>query len=124
MLIENIFEHKWSDGELSRNKGLYNVKKKLPLQKKREICDKYLAVPMKTVIQENIFKAIAHQSCGSLVVKASDHGRHVPSSSPVPLKTLRVGQRCTLNLSRAETRPPDGVVVMRGGASSDVVHVT
>ncbi|GFX57009.1 uncharacterized protein TNCV_3701741 [Trichonephila clavipes] len=27
----------------------------------------------------------------------------VPSSSPVPLKTRRVGQRCTLNLSRAET---------------------
>ncbi|GFY11585.1 hypothetical protein TNCV_4230541 [Trichonephila clavipes] len=25
------------------------------------------------------------------------------SSSPVPLKTRRVGQRCTLNLSRAET---------------------
>ncbi|GFW97836.1 hypothetical protein TNCV_1425991 [Trichonephila clavipes] len=25
------------------------------------------------------------------------------SSSPVPLKTHRVGQRCTLNLSRAET---------------------
>ncbi|GFX40498.1 hypothetical protein TNCV_2372821 [Trichonephila clavipes] len=24
-------------------------------------------------------------------------------SSPVPLKTRRVGQRCTLNLSRAET---------------------
>ncbi|GFV82096.1 uncharacterized protein TNCV_2789941 [Trichonephila clavipes] len=27
----------------------------------------------------------------------------VMSSSPVPLKTHRVGQRCTLNLSRAET---------------------
>ncbi|GFT51391.1 uncharacterized protein TNCV_4955051 [Trichonephila clavipes] len=27
----------------------------------------------------------------------------VTSSSPVPLKTLRVGQRCTLNLSKAET---------------------
>ncbi|GFX12979.1 hypothetical protein TNCV_3659751 [Trichonephila clavipes] len=27
----------------------------------------------------------------------------VTSSSPVPLKTHRVGQRCTLNLSRAET---------------------
>ncbi|GFS76425.1 uncharacterized protein TNCV_1620591 [Trichonephila clavipes] len=25
------------------------------------------------------------------------------SSSPVPLKTRRIGQRCTLNLSRAET---------------------
>ncbi|GFV67864.1 uncharacterized protein TNCV_926301 [Trichonephila clavipes] len=49
----------------------------------------------------------------------------VTSSSPVPLKTRRVGQRCTLNLSRAETSP-DGVVVVvrRGGASSGVVHVT
>ncbi|GFV30824.1 hypothetical protein TNCV_1822881, partial [Trichonephila clavipes] len=27
-------------------------------------------------------------------------------SSPVPLKTRRVGQRCTLNLSRAETSLP------------------
>ncbi|GFV53426.1 hypothetical protein TNCV_2205621 [Trichonephila clavipes] len=27
----------------------------------------------------------------------------VTSSSPVPLKTRRVGQRCTLNQSRAET---------------------
>ncbi|GFS95610.1 hypothetical protein TNCV_885801 [Trichonephila clavipes] len=27
----------------------------------------------------------------------------VTSSSPVPLKTRRVGQRCTLNLSRSET---------------------
>ncbi|GFW04271.1 uncharacterized protein TNCV_2670341 [Trichonephila clavipes] len=49
----------------------------------------------------------------------------VASSSPVPLKTRRVGQRCTLNMSRAET--PSrwcGVVVRRGGASSGVVHVT
>ncbi|GFW50780.1 DUF4817 domain-containing protein [Trichonephila clavipes] len=36
------------------------------------------------------------------------------SSSPVPLKTLRVGQRCTLNLSRVETRPPVGIVVSVG----------
>ncbi|GFW81062.1 hypothetical protein TNCV_4804301 [Trichonephila clavipes] len=41
--------------------------------------------------------------CGSPVVKASDHGRNVMSSSPVPLKTRRVGQQCTLNLSRVET---------------------
>ncbi|GFW16860.1 uncharacterized protein TNCV_2759881 [Trichonephila clavipes] len=49
----------------------------------------------------------------------------VTSSSPVPLKTRRVGQRCTLNLSRAETSARwCGVVVRRGGASSGVVHVT
>ncbi|GFW94388.1 tigger transposable element-derived protein 1 [Trichonephila clavipes] len=47
------------------------------------------------------------------------------SSSPVPLKTRRVGQRCTLNLSRAETSSRwCGVVVSRGGASSGVVHFT
>ncbi|GFU33181.1 uncharacterized protein TNCV_4156891 [Trichonephila clavipes] len=47
------------------------------------------------------------------------------SSSLVPLKTRRVGQRFTLNLSRAETSSRwCGVVVRRGGASSGVVHVT
>ncbi|GFT69684.1 uncharacterized protein TNCV_1298861 [Trichonephila clavipes] len=40
----------------------------------------------------------------------------VTSSSPVPLKTRRVGQRCTLNLSRAETFSRwCGVVVRREG---------
>ncbi|GFU69359.1 uncharacterized protein TNCV_3210231 [Trichonephila clavipes] len=49
----------------------------------------------------------------------------VTSSSPVPLKTRRVGQRCTLNLSRAEMSSRwCGAVVRRGGASSGVVHVT
>ncbi|GFV09438.1 uncharacterized protein TNCV_3158361 [Trichonephila clavipes] len=49
----------------------------------------------------------------------------VTSSSPVPLKTRRVEQRCTLNLSRAETSSRwCGVVVRRGGAGSGVVHVT
>ncbi|GFU62250.1 ATP-dependent DNA helicase [Trichonephila clavipes] len=47
------------------------------------------------------------------------------SLSPVPLKTRRIGQRCTLNLSRAETSSRwCGGVVWRGGASSGVVHVT
>ncbi|GFW41284.1 uncharacterized protein TNCV_1002771 [Trichonephila clavipes] len=49
----------------------------------------------------------------------------VTCSSPVSLKTGRVGQRCTLNLSRAEMSSRwCGVVVRRGGASSGVVHVT
>ncbi|GFX05952.1 uncharacterized protein TNCV_759881 [Trichonephila clavipes] len=47
------------------------------------------------------------------------------SSSPVPLKTRRVGQRCALNLFRAETSSCwCGVVVRREGASSGVVHIT
>ncbi|GFX86349.1 uncharacterized protein TNCV_2562311 [Trichonephila clavipes] len=49
----------------------------------------------------------------------------VTSSSQVPQKTLRVEQRCTLNLSRAETSSRwCGVVVTRSGASLGVVHVT
>ncbi|GFW04983.1 uncharacterized protein TNCV_597771 [Trichonephila clavipes] len=40
----------------------------------------------------------------------------VTSSIPVPLKTRRVGQRCTLNLSRAETSSRwCGVVVRERG---------
>ncbi|GFW69476.1 uncharacterized protein TNCV_488241 [Trichonephila clavipes] len=62
---------------------------------------------------------------GSLVVKVSDRGWLVTSSSPVPLLTRRVGERCTLNLSRAQTSSRWwGGVVRRGGASSGVVHVT
>ncbi|GFX38112.1 hypothetical protein TNCV_3837111 [Trichonephila clavipes] len=34
------------------------------------------------------------RGCGNSVVKVWDHGRHVMSSSPVALKTLRVGKRC------------------------------
>ncbi|GFX57741.1 uncharacterized protein TNCV_1495021 [Trichonephila clavipes] len=65
------------------------------------------------------------KGCGSPVVRVSDHGRYVMSSSPVPLKTRCVGQRCTLNLSRAEMSSRWCVVVVRrGGASSGVVHVT
>ncbi|GFX46951.1 uncharacterized protein TNCV_315741 [Trichonephila clavipes] len=64
------------------------------------------------------------KGCGSPVVKVSDHGRHVVSSSLVPPKTRRVGQRCTLNHSRAETSSRGcGVVFRRGGVSSGVVHV-
>ncbi|GFX94132.1 hypothetical protein TNCV_4291781 [Trichonephila clavipes] len=43
------------------------------------------------------------EGCGSPVVKVSDHGSHVMNSSPVPLKTRRVGKGCVLNLSRAQT---------------------
>ncbi|GFU17066.1 uncharacterized protein TNCV_2480071 [Trichonephila clavipes] len=47
------------------------------------------------------------------------------SSFLVPLKTRRVGERSTLNLSRAQTSSHGcGVVVKREGASSGVVLVT
>ncbi|GFT75830.1 uncharacterized protein TNCV_851341 [Trichonephila clavipes] len=53
---------------------------------------------------------------GSPVVKVSDHGTHVTSSSPVPLKTRLVEERCTLNLLRAQTSSHwCGVIVRRGG---------
>ncbi|GFV45920.1 uncharacterized protein TNCV_1977561 [Trichonephila clavipes] len=45
----------------------------------------------------------------------------VTSSSPVPPKTHRVRQQCTLNLSRAETSSRwCGVGVRRGGVPSQV----
>ncbi|GFX41064.1 uncharacterized protein TNCV_2217631 [Trichonephila clavipes] len=75
--------------------------------------------------------AIATVSLVCLVAAVAEWYRYrtvaclVTSSSPVPLKTRRVGQRCTLNLSRAETSSRwCGVVVRRGGVSSGVVHVT
>ncbi|GFY02904.1 hypothetical protein TNCV_3507841 [Trichonephila clavipes] len=58
------------------------------------------------------------------VLKVSDHGRHVMISSPVPLKTCRVGERCTLNLSRAQRSSRwSGVVVRRGGGASSGVNL-
>ncbi|GFV88464.1 uncharacterized protein TNCV_1242771 [Trichonephila clavipes] len=55
----------------------------------------------------------------------SDHGRHLMISSPVPLKTRRVRERCTLNLSRAQTSSRwCDVVVRKGGTSSGVILVT
>ncbi|GFT43460.1 uncharacterized protein TNCV_815111 [Trichonephila clavipes] len=57
----------------------------------------------------------ASQSCCSPVVKVSDHGRHVMSSSPVALKIRRVRQRCTLNLPRAEMSSRWCGVVDRSG---------
>ncbi|GFU50145.1 uncharacterized protein TNCV_640571 [Trichonephila clavipes] len=60
------------------------------------------------------------RGCGSTVVKIPYHVRHVMSSSPVPLKIRRVGQRCTLNLSRAETSSRWCGVVVRRGVSAQV----
>ncbi|GFU00265.1 uncharacterized protein TNCV_802171 [Trichonephila clavipes] len=55
----------------------------------------------------------------SQVVKVSDRGWHAMSLSLVPLKTRRVGERCTLNLLRAQMSSRwCGVVVKRRGANS------
>ncbi|GFU16689.1 hypothetical protein TNCV_4186861 [Trichonephila clavipes] len=62
---------------------------------------------------------------GSQAVKVSDNGWSAMSSWPVPLKTRRVGARCTLNLSRAQTSSRwCCVVAIRVGASPGVVLVT
>ncbi|GFY02936.1 zinc finger BED domain-containing protein 5 [Trichonephila clavipes] len=73
---------------------------------------------------------ITHHSLRNPVAAVAEWYRYrtvacfVTGSSPVPLKTRRVGQRCTLNLSRAETSSRWCGVVVREGASSGVVHVT
>ncbi|GFW81822.1 uncharacterized protein TNCV_2884961 [Trichonephila clavipes] len=49
----------------------------------------------------------------------------VTSSSPVPLKTPRIGDRCMLNLSRAQTSSCwSGVVVKRGQLKYHPRHLT
>ncbi|GFT31989.1 hypothetical protein TNCV_3468431 [Trichonephila clavipes] len=61
----------------------------------------------------------------SSAVKVSDHGRNVMSSSLEPLKTRRVGKRCTLNLLRAQVSCLwYGMVVKKGDSSSGAVLVT
>ncbi|GFW19915.1 peptidase A2 domain-containing protein [Trichonephila clavipes] len=51
------------------------------------------------------------------------NNRFVTGSSPVPLKTHRVGQRCTLNLSRAETSSRwCGVVFLEGHTNPKKSH--
>ncbi|GFU61365.1 uncharacterized protein TNCV_530651 [Trichonephila clavipes] len=94
---------------------------KLSTQQRRLLCD----YDHSTTVITKEYKV------GARVVGVAEWYRYrivaclVTSSSPVPLKTRRVGQRFTLNLSRAETSSRwCGVVVRRGGASSGVVHVT
>ncbi|GFT03301.1 uncharacterized protein TNCV_2984861 [Trichonephila clavipes] len=72
-----------------------------------------------TVIVENLANALCSDKI--LMAAVAEWYRYrivaclVTSSSPVPLKTRRVGQRCTLNLSRAEMSSRwCGVVVRRG----------
>ncbi|GFT16037.1 hypothetical protein TNCV_3315761 [Trichonephila clavipes] len=88
--------------------------------------------------------AVTRYGRGRLVFKVSDHGWFDTSSSPVPLKTCRVGKRFTLNLSRAETSsrwcgvhssqqqhsyvnrvvsaPPNALHVCRFGSESTCIH--
>ncbi|GFV06744.1 hypothetical protein TNCV_1611571 [Trichonephila clavipes] len=73
------------------------------------------------------YSTVSRCKCGhgSLVIKISDRGWLVTNSTPVPQKTRCVGQRCTLNLSRAQKSSRRcHVVVERKGASSGVLFVT
>ncbi|GFV70904.1 uncharacterized protein TNCV_111241 [Trichonephila clavipes] len=80
----------------------------------------YIRASRGSHMPEIIFKIKLSEGCGSPVVKVSNHGRHVMSSIPVPLKTRRVGQRCTLNPSRAETSSRWCGVVVREGVPAQV----
>ncbi|GFT28075.1 uncharacterized protein TNCV_644631 [Trichonephila clavipes] len=57
---------------------------------------------------------------GSQVVKVSDRGWHVPSSSPLSLKICRVGERCTSNPWRAQKSSHWCGVVVRTGVPAQV----
>ncbi|GFW02132.1 hypothetical protein TNCV_4854721 [Trichonephila clavipes] len=65
------------------------------------------------VVAQSPLLAWCGGDCGSPVVKISDHGRYVMSPTPVPLKTRRAGQRCTLNLSRAPVGCGHGSLVVK-----------
>ncbi|GFU52488.1 uncharacterized protein TNCV_2983681 [Trichonephila clavipes] len=101
--------------------GIYRSTSKLPSIRIRDVLVGYsLAAQAITVGSEPFCVAAVAEWYRYRTVAC-----FVTGSNPVPLKTRRVGQRCTLNLSRAETSSRwCGVVVRRGGASSGVVHVT
>ncbi|GFW58852.1 transposable element Tcb1 transposase [Trichonephila clavipes] len=64
------------------------------------------------------YPSLINRGCGSPVGKVTHHDRHVMSSSPAPLKIRHVGEKCTLNLPRAQTSSCwCGVVIRRGGAA-------
>ncbi|GFU88660.1 uncharacterized protein TNCV_4443371 [Trichonephila clavipes] len=93
---------------------------------KPDTCPGWL-IPVSLQWDNNLCRSISHTKKAAVAewYRYRTVACFVTGSSPVPLKTRRVGQRCTLNLSRAETSSRwCGVVVRRGGASSGVVHVT
>ncbi|GFV43104.1 hypothetical protein TNCV_1410011 [Trichonephila clavipes] len=75
------------------------VKKATPIQKTSP--DVVIVIIVLRYAHENVSPLFGGR--GSPVVKISDRSWHVRSSSPGPLKTRRVGARCTLNLSRSQT---------------------
>ncbi|GFV67235.1 hypothetical protein TNCV_3669901 [Trichonephila clavipes] len=72
-------------------------------------------VKLNRTVNLMVFKAMDNDRGGrnSRVIKVCVRGWQVTSSSPVPLKARRVGERCALNMSRAQTSTR-GVLVRRG----------
>ncbi|GFU23074.1 putative transposable element [Trichonephila clavipes] len=62
------------------------------------------------------------ECCGSPVVKVSDHDLRVISSSSLPLKITRVGERRTFNLSGAQTSSRWCDVVVRSSCAVKQFH--
>ncbi|GFV99075.1 uncharacterized protein TNCV_1510531 [Trichonephila clavipes] len=109
-MIEKRDEHK-TKGKFS------NVPKEL----KNSINFKYevISVPQGSVHLVKKTQERKSSTCDLLITKG------VTSSSPVPLKTSRVGKRCTLNLSRAQTSSCwSGEVVKRGQLKYRPRHLT
>ncbi|GFS62794.1 integrase catalytic domain-containing protein [Trichonephila clavipes] len=97
----------------------------------KNVPEKFKSEILLNLLGEKASNVLTYVTDDELVAAVAEWYRYrivaclVTSSSSVPLKTRREGQRCTLNLSRAETSSRwCGVVVRRGGASSGVVHVT
>ncbi|GFU34879.1 hypothetical protein TNCV_2991981 [Trichonephila clavipes] len=82
---------------------------------------KYEAISVPQVSVRLVKKTQERKSstCYLLIIKG------VTRSSPVPLKTCRVGERCTLNLSRAQTSSCwSGVVIKTGQLKYRPRHLT
>ncbi|GFX10378.1 uncharacterized protein TNCV_1867731 [Trichonephila clavipes] len=88
---------------------------KVPLERPLSIHEQICSTKWDKIVLLSFSKSTGIEGgSGSPLVKVTDHGRHVMSSIPISLKARRVGQRCTLHLSRAETSSRwCGVVVRR-----------
>ncbi|GFX59629.1 uncharacterized protein TNCV_3753941 [Trichonephila clavipes] len=82
------------------------------------LCTRLHDDPAKCRLEMQKIRGCGKGTCPA--VKVSDHVRHVISSSSVPLKTRRVGERCSLNLLRAQTPSRWCGVVVRRGVSAQV----
>ncbi|GFT04095.1 gag-pol polyprotein [Trichonephila clavipes] len=91
--------------DLKKKRKIFKCSPKNSINLKYEV----ISVPQGSVRLVKKTQERKSSTCYLLITK------EVTSSSPVPLKTRRLGERCTLNLSRAQTSSCwSGVVVKRG----------